>query len=420
MNSNQFTSCMDEFDPTALQVEQAVNRILESIIPVQDSETLVIDEVLNRVLFRDIVSGINIPPYSNSAMDGYAVRGMDLPRTGHKPFKLAGTVRAGAPLNYTLRKNDCIRIMTGAKVPEGADTVIMQEHVKVSGDSIEIGSEHQTGQNVRLAGEDISAGQTVLLKGKRLTPADIGLLASIGIEKIEVYRKLRVAFFSTGDELTPLGQPLEEGQIYDSNRYSLRALLRQFGATFIDLGVVKDNREKTEETFIEAANKADVLITTGGVSVGDADYVKDTLQKLGTVNFWKIAMKPGRPLAFGKLDECLFFGLPGNPVSTIVTFLQFVAPGLRKLQNETTSPPLQIKLRCMTELTKKTGRTDYQRGVIERNDSGEFVVRGLIGQGSHMVGSMSRANCLIVLPPESTGVEKNSFVDVQPFYGLMV
>ena len=418
-NPTPAASCADEFDPKALLVHQALDLILSRMTPISDTENCHISQALNRVVARPVSSSIDIPPYTNSAMDGYAVRAGDLPKSGKKSFKLVDTVMAGAPSQHALEKNQCIRIMTGGKMPEGSDTVIMQEHVLASGDTIEISTGHQAGQNVRQAGEDVITGQTVLDTGKRITAADTGLLASLGIQNIEVIRKLKVAFFSTGDELVGLGKPLSEGQIYDSNRYTLNALLSRIDAEILDMGVIRDDRTSIETAFREATATADVLITTGGVSVGDADYVKDTLEKLGQVSFWKIAMKPGRPLAFGNIEQCAFFGLPGNPVSTLVTFVQFVLPGLRRLQNENPHEPLQFKLRCMEALRKKPGRLEYQRGIIEKSKTGEFVVRPVTGQGSHMVGSMSQANCFIVLPVESEGEVKDTFVDVQPFHGLL-
>ena len=417
--SSKQPTCMDDYDPNSLVVDVALQRIQDSISYISEDEKLPIREALNRVLSASIKSSINVPPYTNSAMDGYAVRSDDLPATGKQKLKRSGTVMAGKPIDKTIGTGECARIMTGAKMPEGTDTVIMQEHVIVDGEYIVIDNRLKPGQNVRYAGEDIAEGQTVLDKGKRLTPADLGLLASLGIANVDVVRNVRVAFFSTGDELVSLGKPLKEGQIYDSNRYTLHAMLQRFGADIIDLGVIKDDRQSIEAAFESAAQQADVLITTGGVSVGDADYIKEILEKLGSVNFWKIAMKPGRPLAFGNINKCLFFGLPGNPVSTMVTFYQFVLPALQKLQgiSETSAPTLT--LRCTTPIRKIAGRIEYQRGIMEQTEAGELVVNVLTGQGSHILSSMSKANCFIILPMECGNLDSDSIVTVQPFAGII-
>lgn len=412
-------SCTDEFDPTSLNVDEALSRIDQSIVSVEDYQQISITDMLDRVLAEDIHSPINVPPYINSAMDGYALNSNALTNDGDIILKLAGTVYAGTPLNGPVPNGYCARIMTGGKMPEGTDTVVMQEHVRIDGDKIIIGANHKPGQNVRHAGEDITQGALVLERGKRLTAADIGLLASLGIESVNSKRLLNVAMFSTGDELVPLGTPLQAGQIYDSNRYTLAAMLKRFGANVLNYGVIKDNRDDIENAFTEAATKADVLITTGGVSVGDADFVKQTLDKLGEVSFWKIAMKPGRPLAYGKLNNCYFFGLPGNPVSTMVTFYQFVLPALKKLQGETTKDYLTLKLRCTTSIRKNPGRVEYQRGIMEYDDNGELVVRSTGGQGSHMLSSMAKANCFIILPMDCNYVEAGETVVVQPFSGII-
>jgi len=309
--------------------------------------------------------------------------------------------------------------MTGGKIPEGTDTVVMQEHVTVNDNTIVIDNRHRPGQHVRHAGEDLAQGQTILPRMRRLTAADVGLLASLGISTVNVVRPLRVAFFSTGDELAPVGSELKEGQIYDSNRYTLTAMLKRFGVEIIDLGVIKDQRQNVEDAFTSASHQADMVITSGGVSVGDADYVKETLEKLGQVNFWKIAMKPGRPLAFGKINDCFVFGLPGNPVSVMVTFYQFVLPALQMLQCEEQSDGFTLNLPCSTPLRKITGRIEFQRGIMESNESGELMVKSVGGQGSHILSSMSKANCFIILPVECEHVEAGDVVKVQPFCGLM-
>ncbi|WP_455220352.1 molybdopterin molybdotransferase MoeA [Kaarinaea lacus] len=412
-------TCMDDYDPNSLSIEEAKIRIQAAITPVSDQEEIAIQYALNRVLAKPVVSSINVPPYTNSAMDGYAIQSSDIPNSGETELQVVGVVMAGNPIHQQITSGQCARIMTGAKMPEGTDTVVMQEHVTAKENTILIGNRHRAGQNVRYAGEDIALGQTVLPKGQRLTAADVGLLASLGITSVNVTRPLRVAFFSTGDELAPVGSELKEGQIYDSNRYTITAMLQRFGVEIIDLGVIKDRRQYVEGAFVSASQQADVVITSGGVSVGDADYVKETLEKLGQVNFWKIAMKPGRPLAFGKINDCFVFGLPGNPVSVMVTFYQFVLPALQLLQGEERSESLTLNLPCSTPLSKIAGRIEYQRGIMEKNNSGELVVKSVGGQGSHILSSMSKANCFIILPMECENVEPGDIVMVQPFCGLI-
>lgn len=412
--------CTSGHNPGLLPIEEARTRVQQKLTPVSAHEKLAIRESLNRVLSRDIKSDINVPGHTNSAMDGYAVRGDDLQETGSVELKVVATVMAGKPIDTTINVKECARIMTGGKLPGGTDTVIMQEHVQRIDDTIHIEPHHQRGQNVRQAGEDIAIGQTIITTGKQLTAADLGLLASLGIAEIHVYRRIRVAFFSTGDELQSVGQPLAEGQIYDSNRYTLYGMLTRFGAEIIDMGNIVDEETQIESAFQLAASQADVLITSGGVSVGDADYVKSTLEKLGKVDFWKIAIKPGKPLAFGKIDNCWFFGLPGNPVSAMVTFYQIVLPALQRLAGHTVdTPPLTMELPCRSTIRKRPGRIEYQRGIILTDSSGELVVESTGSQSSGVLSSMSAANCFIVLPLENAGVEPGSMVTVQPFGGLI-
>jgi molybdopterin molybdotransferase len=309
--------------------------------------------------------------------------------------------------------------MTGAKIPRGADTVVMQEMVQVDGDTVTFKTDHKQGENVRHAGEDMAAGDVVLHRGRKIIPADLGLLASLGVSEVQVFRKLRIAFFSTGDELKPIGSVLQEGQIYDSNRYALYAMLTRFGADVLDMGAIPDDRDATQAAFAMAAANADVLITTGGVSVGEADFVKETLEQQGDVKFWKLAMKPGKPLTFGRIDDCWFFGLPGNPVSAMVTFYQLVLPGLQKLSGQQKQEPTTIKVPCVSKLSKRPGRIEFQRGILEKNSQGHQVVKSAGGQGSHVLSSMSKANCFIVLPLECGNIEPGSEVEVQPFFGLV-
>jgi len=411
-------SC-DDFDPNSLRVDEARTRILDALDTVNGVEQLAVRQCLNRVLAEDIHSTIDVPSHTNSAMDGYALHGSDLPAEGAASLQIIGRAMAGAPFAGSVAAGQCVRIMTGAMMPQGADTVIMQEDVSVDGEKITIGSGHKPGQNVRQAGEDLATGERVFSAGKFITPADLGMLASMGIAEVRVRRRVRVAFFSTGDELRSVGQPLGDGQIYDSNRYTLHGMLTRLGVELLDMGVIADRRDEIENAFHSAAQIADVLITSGGVSVGEADFVKETLEKIGEVNFWKIAMKPGRPLAVGRIDRCHFFGLPGNPVSAMVTFYQFVQPALQKLSGQDLSPPLLLKARTTSRLKKAPGRIDYQRGWLETDDKGELVVHSTGQQGSGMLSSMGKANCFIVLPLESKGVEAGDVVTVQPFAGLI-
>ncbi|RKZ47278.1 MAG: molybdopterin molybdenumtransferase MoeA [Candidatus Parabeggiatoa sp. nov. 3] len=413
------TCCCDDYDSNSLTVEEALQRIDQDLQPIADEQQLPIRSALGLVLAEDILSKIEVPPYDNSAMDGYAVLGADLPTNGQAQLKMVGTSFAGQPYNETIQAGECARIFTGAVMPMGADTVIMQEHVERQGDRIIIGAEHKKGQHVRPVGEDITIGQVVLKAGKQLLPADIGLLASLGVPEVKVKRRLRVAFFSTGDELCSVGEVLQPGQIYDSNRYSLYGMLTRLGIDLIDMGVVRDTPEEVERAFLSAARSHDAIITSGGVSVGDADYVTDTLRRLGQVNFWKIAMKPGKPLTYGKIQNAIFFGLPGNPVSAMVTFYQFVQPALQNMMGQTKRIPIRLTVPCLSRLKKHPGRMEFQRGILENDDQGRLVVRLTGKQGSGILTSMSQANCFIILPRECGNVDEGCEVVVEPFEGLV-
>lgn len=407
----------DEHDPSLLSVEQAQARALDLVTPVNESRTCGIREALDQVLAQDIVSPIDVPGYANSAMDGYAIVAGDL-GSAQTELRLVGTAFAGIPFTGSVKPGECVRIMTGAKLPDGADTVVMQEQVEREGDTIRIGSGHQAGQNVRYPGEDIAAGNVVLKAGQIIGPAELGLLASLGIARVKTWRRLRVAFFSTGDELRPVGAPLAEGQIYDSNRYTLYGMLTKLGVEIIDMGVIRDDPVAVEVAFNDAAEQADAIITSGGVSVGEADYVKATLDKLGQVDFWRIAMKPGKPLAMGKVRQALFFGLPGNPVSVMATFYLFVMPALRAMMGQLPDRPLTVNAISKHTLKKRPGRMDFQRGVL-CDENGQLVVDAAGMQASHILSGMSRANCFIVLARETGDVEAGSLVPVLPFHGLM-
>ena len=412
-------SCADDYDPNSLPVEQARRLIARFLSPVIGVERVAVRTALGRILAEDLISPVDVPAHDNSAMDGYAVRHADL-GAGDASLKVVGTALAGQPYTGPIAPGECIRIMTGAVVPPGLDTIVMQEHTRTSGDRVNIGAGHRKAQNFRSAGEDLQRGGVALVKGKLLVPADIGLIASLGIAEVPVYRRLRVAFFSTGDELVSIGSPLGEGQIYDSNRYTLHGMLSRLGVEFIDMGVVRDDPALLEKAFADAAEVADVIITSGGVSVGEADFIKDLLNQLGEVLFWKIAMKPGRPLAYGKVGKAHFFGLPGNPVSVMVTFYQFVRDALYVLMGRDPVPPLPVlKAECTSALKKAPGRTEFQRGVLTCDATGHWSVRVTGEQGSGILRSMSEANCFIILPTDQGNVDVGTMVDVQVLEGVI-
>jgi molybdopterin molybdotransferase len=371
---------------------------------------------LSRILAEDIISPLDVPGHTNSAMDGYAVSGNDLPQSGEQIYQVIGKSLAGAPFNGNCNAGQCVRIMTGAVMPDGTDTVIMQEHVAATAtDTVRIGDGHRPGQNVRRAGEDISAGGTVLQTSHKLTPADLGILSSLGIGEVKVRRRPRVAFFSTGDELRSIGESLAEGDVYDSNRYSLYGMLKRLDVEILDMGVVKDDIDELRNAFLDAASMADVVITSGGVSVGEADYIKPILEQKGEINFWKIAMKPGRPLTHGRLGNSLFFGLPGNPVAVMVTFYQFVQPALNYLASGRISLPWTMLATSTDNINKRPGRYEFQRGILEQDDGGQLTVSKTGQQGSGVLTSMSRANCFILLPENCDGVSAGDEVRVQLF-----
>jgi molybdopterin molybdotransferase len=412
-------SCMDDYDPNSLPADVALETIKSSLLTINGDEKVAVRSALNRVLAKDIRSSINVPSGVNSAMDGYALSAADIPEQGVKELTVVGTSWAGTPLKQIIKNAECARIMTGGILPVGTDTVIIQESVERHDDRIKIDAETRAGDNVRQAGEDIAIGDLVLAGGTRLTAADLGLLASLGTGEVMIKRKLRVAFFSTGDELRSVGEQLDEGSVYDSNRYTLYGMLTRLNCELLDMGVVKDKREDVEEAFLAAADNADVVITSGGVSVGEADFVKETIEKLGKVEFWKVAMKPGRPLAFGRVKNACFFGLPGNPVSVMVTFYQFVQPAIRKLMGENQVDVITMKVPSASKLKKRPGRLEYQRGIMERDENGLLQVRKTGAQGSGILSSMSQANCFIILPIESSTVMPGEMVDVQPFFGVV-
>jgi molybdopterin molybdotransferase len=413
-------SCADDYDPNSMPVAKAREVIARFLHPVTATERVNVRGALGRVLAEDVISPLNVPAHDNSAMDGYAVRHADLKSDAEVTLKVTGSSFAGAPYKGVLGPAQCVRIMTGGVVPQGADTIVMQEHAKAAGDKVAIGSGHRKGQNLRRAGEDLKVGQVALTRGLPLRPAEIGLISSLGIGEVTVYRKLRVAFFSTGDELVSIGAQPKEGQIFDSNRYTIHGMLTRLGCEVIDMGVVRDDPKLLERAFGEAASSADVVITSGGVSVGEADFVKDLLNKLGEVVFWKIAMKPGRPLAYGKVGAAHFFGLPGNPVSVMVTFYQFVRDALLVLSGRNPVPALPtFKVPCTSALKKAPGRMEFQRGILTQDAAGNWSVRVTGEQGSGILRSMAEANCFIILPTEQGNVAPGTLVEVQVMEGVV-
>ena len=406
----QTVSCIDGYDPDALRVDKARAAILACIAPVSQIESVPLRDALGRVLAEEIVPAINVPAHDNSAMDGYAVRFSDL----EKPLKEIGTALAGKPFGRKVGPGECVRIMTGAVMPAGTDTVVIQEIVKKDGERVTVPPGQKKAQNVRYAGEDLKIGVPVLKPGKILRPAELGLVASLGIGEVKVKRRLRVALFATGDELASIGSPLKDGEVYDSNRYTVHGMLSRLGVEIVDMGVVRDDPAKLEAAFRKASS-ADAIITTGGVSVGEADFIRQMMAKLGEVLFWKIAMRPGRPMAFGKIRNSYLFGLPGNPVAVMVTFYGFVRDALLHLAGRSEEALPLLKATAAENLRKVPGRTEFQRGVL----SADGKVRTTGQQGSGVLRSMSEANCFIVLEHARGKVDAGEPVGVQLFEGLV-
>jgi len=410
-------SCMDDYDPNAMHVAKAREYIQQFLNPVSEAETLLLRDSLGRVLAADITSPANVPNYDNSAMDGYALKASDIatPR-----LKVVGTAFAGKAFDGTVSDGQCVRIMTGAAMPAGTDTVVVQEKTVTDGEFINISEAPKPQANVRYAGEDLKLGQNVLSRGHLMRPADLGLIASLGIAEVQAYRKLKVAFFSTGDELVGLGRPLKTGQVYDSNRYTLFGMLTRLGVEVIDMGAIADDPIQLEATLLNATQQADVVITSGGVSVGEADYMKLLLAKHGQVMFWKVSMKPGRPLAYGKVGNAHYFGLPGNPVAVMVTFYQFVRDALLRLMGQSTPVPLPMfSVQCTQAIKKLTGRTEFQRGILFTDTDGVWRVKPTGAQGSALLSSMSLANCFIVLDDTVGNLDAGATVQVQMLDGII-
>ena len=415
----RIVSCIDGYDPDALHVEKARAAIRACLTPPEVSELVPLRTALGRVLAQDVIPAIDVPGHDNSAMDGYAVRIADLKPDAESVLEEIGSAFAGRAFDGRVGAGQCVRVMTGAVLPAGADTVVIQEVVRVDGKRIAIPPGQKAQQNVRYAGEDLKAGVPVLRSGALVGPAELGVIASLGIPRISVRRRLRVVFFSTGDELTPVGTKLGEGQIYDSNRYTLRGMLSRLGVEVLDFGIVRDDPAELEHALRSASLSADAIVTSGGVSVGEADFVRRLMGELGEVLFWKIAMRPGRPMAFGRIGNAFLFGLPGNPVAVMVTFYQFVREALLVLAGRSGDlAPASFRVQSAAAMRKIPGRTEYQRGILFR-DNGEWKVRTTGQQGSGVLRSMAEANCFIVLEHERGAIAAGDSVSVQPFDGLV-
>ncbi len=396
-----------------LSFEQALNTMLASIDPILQYRVVALDAALGRVLAQDVVSPIAVPSFSNSAMDGYAFALSSVAETSC--LKLVGSAMAGSPYVGQCQAGECVRIMTGAEIPPGCDTVMMQENCQVDGNKVRLLTTVKQGANIRCAGEDITCASTVFKRGRKLLAADIGVLASLGLTELTVYRQIRVAVLSTGDELKKSSEALTAGDIYESNSYVISCILRRMHIEVIPFGIIKDNQQSIEQAFTAADKIADAVISTGGVSVGDADHTKPALAKLGDIAFWKVAMKPGKPFAFGRLANSYFFGLPGNPVSALVTTHQLVVPALLKLQHANVEKALVYQVKTTVPLKKAIGRQDFQRGILSVDQAGQLQVCSTGSQGSGLLTSISKANCYIVLAAEQGNVSAGDLVLVQPF-----
>ena len=420
LSLQDIASCVAGYDPDALPVAQAQEFIARLVPVVQAVEQRPIRDALGRVLARDIVSAIDVPAHDNSAMDGYALRGSELRADAPTRLRIVGSGLAGQNFSGDVPAGGCVRITTGAVMPFGLDTVVPQEFTQVEGDQVLVPQGLlRTGDNRRLAGEDLARGEAALAAGRVLRPADLGLLASLGLAEVPVRRRLRVAFFSTGDELRSIGEPLDAGCVYDSNRYTLWGMLQRLGVEAIDLGVVRDDPAALRQAFTQAAACADAVITSGGVSVGEADHTKRIMAELGEVLFWKIAMRPGRPMAIGRIGDAgrqaLLFGLPGNPVAVMVTFYAFVRDALLRMAGAAAQPLPLLRAASVAPIRKKAGRTEYQRGIVSRAADGSWQVAITGSQGSGILRSMSQANGMVLLHHEQGNVAAGELVDVLPF-----
>ncbi len=414
-SKNSAAACCDTLSPAFLSVEQGREKILSLILPLAETESVAIQECYQRVLAREVFSPINVPAYRNSAMDGYALRSDDLERDS---YRVVAEVLAGSHYPKMVELGEAVKIMTGAPMPLGADTVVMREQATQNGELVSFaGAKIKAGQNVRQAGEDLAQGQAVFSTGQRLLSPEMGMLASLGFAHADVFRSLKVAIFSTGDEVQAPGGDIEPNSIFDSNRFTLTGLLKQLGCQVIDLGIIEDDEAKMMQVLEQAAKQADMVITSGGVSVGDADFIKSALEKLGHIDFWRINMRPGRPLAFGQIAGKPFFGLPGNPVAVMVSFINFVEPALRKMQGEQGWQPLKVNAIALEDLRSRQGRTEFSRGVYAFNAQGQLTVRTTGKQGSGILRSMSEANCLIEIAPAIDTVKVGESVTIIPLQG---
>ncbi|EJL6859493.1 bifunctional molybdopterin-guanine dinucleotide biosynthesis adaptor protein MobB/molybdopterin molybdotransferase MoeA [Vibrio cholerae] len=414
-SKNSPVACCDTLSPAFLSVEQGREKILSLISPLAETESVAIQECYQRVLAREVFSPINVPAYRNSAMDGYALRSDDLER---ESYRVVAEVLAGSHYPKTVELGEVVKIMTGAPMPQGADTVVMREQATQNGDVVSFaGAKIKAGQNVRQAGEDLAQGQAVFSTGQRVLSPEMGMLASLGFAHADAFRSLKVAIFSTGDEVQAPGGDIEPNSIFDSNRFTLTGLLKQLGCQVIDLGIIEDDEAKMMQVLEQATKQSDVVITSGGVSVGDADFIKSALEKLGQIDFWRINMRPGRPLAFGQIAGKPFFGLPGNPVAVMVSFINFVEPALRKMQGEQGWQPLKVSAIALEDLRSRQGRTEFSRGVYAFNTQGQLTVRTTGKQGSGILRSMSEANCLIEIAPAIDTVKVGESVTIIPLQG---
>ncbi|MEN9473973.1 MAG: Molybdopterin molybdenumtransferase, partial [Pseudomonadota bacterium] len=406
---DQIAAELQGYDPNALPAD-AVDEFLSRLVePVTQTERVGLFDALDRVLAADLIAPLSVPPHDNSAMDGFAFAGSQLQAGQGLALRVVGTAYAGAAWQGEVGPGQCVKIMTGAMMPAGLDTVVPLELIRAEGELIQIPADAlRAGDNRRLLGEDLMAGQPALLAGTRLGPAALGLIASLGLAEVTVRRRVRVAFFSTGDEILSLGEAPREGAVYDSNRYTLFGLLKRLGVELIDLGAVADQADSLEAAFRQAASMVDAVITSGGVSVGEADHTKAVMRQLGDMAFWRIAMRPGRPMAVGRLQQAgrsaLLFGLPGNPVAVMVTFLAFVRPALLRLMGARQTQPLRVTAHSEQAMRKKPGRTEFQRGIASRATDGRLQVRSTGSQGSGVLRSMAEANCLIRLDHDQGNV----------------
>ncbi|HBC3954347.1 TPA: bifunctional molybdopterin-guanine dinucleotide biosynthesis adaptor protein MobB/molybdopterin molybdotransferase MoeA [Vibrio parahaemolyticus] len=408
-------ACCDTLSPAFLSVVQGQEKILSLVNTVSEIEACKIENAYGRVLAEDIISPVNVPQYTNSAMDGYAIRSDDVDRDS---YQVVAEVMAGHAYDQPLQVGQAVNIMTGAPTPLNGDTVVMREQASQEGDKVTFnGANIKAGQNVRQAGEDLAIGSDVFTAGTRLASPEMGMIASLGFGEANVFRKLKVAVFSTGDEVQAPGTEQKANSIYDSNRFTIMGMLEKLGCEILDFGILEDNEQLMIEALENASAQADVVMTSGGVSVGDADYIKLALDKLGQIDFWRINMRPGRPLAFGQINNKPFFGLPGNPVAVMVSFINFVEPALRKMQGEQGWKPLKVNAIATENLRSRQGRTEFSRGIYELDDTGRLTVRTTGKQGSGILRSMSEANCLIEISPAIDTVKAGESVTIIPLQG---